>query len=331
MKTYCITGGCGSLGSAVVKALVARGDKVRVVDNLSRGNRDRLKGVDCDIWDSDITRFRSDWAFQYKTDCVIHMAAINGTKNFYERPDEVLDVSIRGTLNVLDWCKEYDIPELLFVSSSEVYQEAPIIPTPEDVPLVVPDLWNPRYSYGGGKIAAELLAVHCGQFLKRMMIVRPHNIYGPDMGYDHAIPQFIRFMLPRVPVAQKIADGSLCGGPLDAVIPVPIQGTGEESRAFCYIDDFVSGLLTVLDKGENRNVYHIGTEEEWAINDLVWELGQIFKVPVSVFPSQPLQKGSPPHRCPDTSKIKQLGWTPIISLREGLRRTVEWYRENASK
>ena len=316
MKTYIVTGGCGSLGSAVVKALIARGDKVRVVDDMSRGNADRFKGMDVDLCQASVS-FPSmiPWPFQYPTDCVIHMAAINGTKNFYERPDEVLDTSIRGMIHVLNWCQNSHIPELLFVSSSEVYQDAPIIPTPEDIPLVVPDLFNPRYSYGGGKIAAELLAVHCGQFLKKMMIARPHNIYGPDMGMDHVIPQLIEKFL-----------GSFDDfwGP----VQIGIQGTGKESRSFCYIDDFVSGLLTVLDKGENRNVYHIGNEEEKTTNELVWELGKVFGVSACSYLEQPLQKGSPSRRCPDNSKLKALGWEPKISLEEGLRKTVQWYRES---
>lgn len=319
MKTYLITGGSGYLGSAVVKALVARGDRVRVMDDFSRGDKGRLWGVACDIWEANVTTSRAEWAFQYPTDCVIHMAAINGTKNFYERPGDVLEVSVRGMLNVLDWCKQYDIPEMVFVSSSEVYQDALTIPTPEDVVLVVPNLWNPRYSYGGGKIAAELLAVHCGQFLKRMCIVRPHNIYSGGAGNDHVIPSLIQQIINRP---------KLNGIEVAFTGDVAIQGDGQETRSFCYVDDFVSGMLTVLDKGDNRQVYNIGNPEEIKIEQLVYEVGRACGVHAFPVFGGPSPKGSPHRRCPDMSKLKQLGWNPTIDLAEGLSRTVSWYRKN---
>lgn len=322
MKTYIVTGGAGSLGSVVVKALMTRGDKVRVVDDMSRGNTDRFKGMDVDLCQASISYpSMIPWPFQYPADCVIHMAAINGTKNFYERPDVVLDTSIRGMIHVLNWCRDFHIPELLFVSSSEVYQNAPIIPTPEDIPLIVPDLSNPRYSYGGGKIAAELLAVHCGKFLKRMMIVRPHNCYSGDMAPDHVIPSLIEKILNPVLWAHNKATSNA----------IPIQGTGQETRSFCYIDDFVSGLLTVLDKGENRQVYNIGTQDEISIADLVSKVGAVCGIVAHPILSQPLQKGSPSRRCPDNTKLRELGWEPKISLEEGLKKTVQWYRENTNE
>ena len=96
-------------------------------------------------------------------DCVCHLAYINGTEFFYDQPELILEVAVKGMMNVLDACLADGVRDLIVASSSEVYQTPPTIPTPEDVPLVVPDVINPRYSYGGGKIVSELLAVNYGR------------------------------------------------------------------------------------------------------------------------------------------------------------------------
>ena len=126
---------------------------------------------------------------------VIHLAYINGTKNFYSNPNLVLDVAIKGLLNVLDGCVKYRIKELYLASSSEVYQTPLKIPTSENEMLKVPDVYNPRYSYGAGKILTEVMGINYGRkYFKKLIIFRPHNVYGPDMGNEHVIPQFIKRM-----------------------------------------------------------------------------------------------------------------------------------------
>src|SRR5437667_216869 len=120
---------------------------------------------------------------------------------------------------------------LVRASSSEVYQSPPRVPTDETAPLSVPDPHNPRYSYGGGKIISELMALNYGRrHIPRVLLFRPHNVYGPDMGWEHVVPQ----LALRV---RKLARAS--AGPVD----LPIQGTGKETRAFVHIDDLVKGVL----------------------------------------------------------------------------------------
>ena len=122
----------------------------------------------------------------------MHAAFVNGTQFFYSMPQLVLDVGIRGMLNVLDACLAHDVPELFVASSSEVYQTPPRIPTDESVPFSIPDPMNPRYSYAAGKITSEMLAINYARtHFQRMVIFRPHNVYGPDMGWEHVIPQFV--------------------------------------------------------------------------------------------------------------------------------------------
>ena len=119
-------------------------------------------------------------------DEVHHLAFVNGTEFFYSQPDLVLDVGVRGMVNVIDACRKHGIGTLVLASSSEVYQTPPKVPTDETAPLAIPDPLNPRYSYGGGKLISELMAINYGRkYFNRVLIFRPHNVYGPDMGWEH--------------------------------------------------------------------------------------------------------------------------------------------------
>ncbi len=120
------------------------------------------------------------------TDCVVHLAAVNGTEYFYSKPHVVLDVGIVGMLNVIAACRQHGVSDLVVASSSEVYQLPPEIPTDETAPLTIPDPLNARYSYAGSKIASELLAINYGRHdFKCVTIFRPHNVYGPDMAWGN--------------------------------------------------------------------------------------------------------------------------------------------------
>ena len=153
---YLVTGGAGFIGSALTRKLVADGNEVCVLDDVSRGHQSRLDKAGCDIVSGDIRDPQAvDDAIKGCT-AVIHLAYLQGTQNFYTRPRQVLDVAMRGMVNVLSACERLGVRELLLVSSSEVYQVPPTVPTPETVPLMVPDPLNPRYSYGGGKSLASL-------------------------------------------------------------------------------------------------------------------------------------------------------------------------------
>jgi nucleoside-diphosphate-sugar epimerase len=302
---HLITGGGGFIGSALANRLVSEGHDVVAFDRFSRGKESRLvDGVQ--IYPGDIRNPGLVEAAASGCDTIWHLAYIQGTQTFYAEPAEVIDVALRGILNVLDIAEGKDF---FLVSSSEVYQEPPSYPTDETVPLVVPDVTNPRYSYGGGKIASEVATFAHADRLNRAVIVRPHNIYGPDMGTDHVIPEFVLRMQETGP-------------------DFPIQGTGRETRSFCYIDDCIDGLLTLYDKGAHRSVYHLGNPyEEWSIGGLAELIGERLGRKVRVVPGT-LPKGSPTRRLPDIGKMRALGYKPHVDLFTGLESTVEWYVRN---
>jgi dTDP-glucose 4,6-dehydratase/UDP-glucose 4-epimerase len=318
MKKYLVTGGTGFLGAALVQSLVKNGDRVRVLDNNSRGSLGRLGEVAeaVEFLEGDIRDPETVKNALRGMESVCHLAYVNGTRFFYEKPAYVLEVAVKGMMNVLDGCLANGVGELILASSSEVYQVPPQVPTAEDVPLVVPNPHNPRYSYGGGKIICELLALNYGRSgLERVVIFRPHNVYGPQMGWEHVIPEFVLRM--RELVQQH-----------PAKIPFPIQGNGQETRAFIYIDDFTHGLMQIIRKGEHLGIYHIGTMEETPVAQIAREVGRFYAREVEII-AGPLQLGSTPRRCPDTSRLQALGFAPQISLEQGIRLTTAWYDANA--
>jgi len=314
MSHHLITGGAGFIGSALAHRLIREGHKVTVLDRFSRGKTERLprevRTIAGDIRHADVVLHAAR-----DCDVIWHLAYVQGTQTFYADPKDVIDVALRGIVNVLGACEAMDQkPDLFLVSTSEVYQNPPagMFPTDETVPLSVPDVTNPRYSYGGGKIASEIATLAYAQagVLNRAVIVRPHNIYGPDMGREHVIPEFAIRMMGLVQSHGR---------------EFRIQGTGLETRSFCYIDDCVGGLMVLLEKGEDRNVYHLGNPaEEYTISDLALDVADWFGREIKVIPGE-LPKGSPTRRLPDISKLAALGYAPSVSLADGLAQTLSWY------
>ena len=314
-----VTGGSGFIGSGLVKALLRAGCRVRVLDDNSRGSSRRLADVakDIEFIAGDIRDAAAVDAAAQGTDEVHHLAFVNGTEFFYNTPDLVLDVGVRGMINVIDACRKQNVGTLVLASSSEVYQTPSKIPTAEDAPLVVPDVLNPRYSYGAGKLISEVMAVNFGRkYFERVLIFRPHNVYGPDMGFEHVIPQFA---LRLHETSRRQPSGRL---------RLEIQGTGEETRSFCYIDDLVAGVMVVREKGEHLAIYHVGTMEEVAIADLARRIAAHAGREIELVPGKAAVGGTM-RRCPDISKLAKLGYKPRVPLNEGLAPTLDWYWRNA--
>jgi nucleoside-diphosphate-sugar epimerase len=318
MSRILVTGGSGFIGSALVIALVKAGHTVRVLDDNSRGAPRRLEAVKSDIEfiSGDIRDAAAVESAVRGMDEVHHLAFVNGTEFFYSAPELVLDVGVKGMINVLDACRTTGIRNLILASSSEVYQTPPKVPTDETVPLLVPDATNPRYSYGGGKIISELMAINYGRKLfDRVLIFRPHNVYGPDMGFEHVVPQFA--LRVKKAVAQH-PSGKL---------PFEIQGDGRQTRSFCHVDDLVRGVMVMRDKGQHLGIYHVGTTEEVSIGDVARRIAAVAGREIE-FVSLPAPAGGTDRRCPDIGKLARLGYAPQVPLDEGLRPTVEWYWAN---
>jgi len=313
-KKILITGGTGFLGSNLTRYLVQEGYSVTVFDNDYRGSKKRLSDIknDFEFIKGDIRNSTHVNKALRNKNIVFHLAYINGTEFFYSKPELVLEVAVKGMMNVMDSAIKNKVEQIYYASSSEVYNEPKMFPTDESATLLIPDPKNPRFSYSGGKIISELIALNYGKkYFKKTVIFRPHNVYGPDMGNEHVIPQFSKRMNEL-----KNKKGSN--------FVFPIQGSGKESRAYIYVDDFIKGIGFLLKKGKNLEIYNIGTSKETTTTQLAEKIAKILQVKIKIKPGKILE-GSAKRRVPDISKIQMLGFSPSVTLEEGLLKTVNWY------
>lgn len=314
IKNYLVTGGTGFIGSAIVDRLSKLKDvKIIVFDNNSRLSRIKnSKNLHNVVYVNGDIRNHSklNTTFKkFKINTIIHLAYINGTKFFYEKPCEIIDVAAKGMQNIVELGIKYKTPNFFLASSSEVYHEPNLIPTPETIELKIPDIFNPRFSYGGGKIFCELMAANYGKkYYKKMIIFRPHNVYGSNMGNEHVIPEFIN----RLKLQKNTKPN------------FTIKGSGKEKRAFIHIDDFASAFMLILKKGKHLNVYNIGNNSMVTIKQLAGQISKIMKI-IPKYNYISIAKGGTKFRCPSIEKLKKLGYRQKINLFEGLKKTVSWY------
>ena len=323
MRRIIVTGGSGFIGYHLAAYLSSqRNTEVTVIDNHSRGTADEMfeeliSRDNINFLKEDLTAKNFYNKLHGRYDEIYHLAAINGTKNFYERPYEVLRVGILSLMNLLEWCNKENCGAFLFSSSSEAYagavnnflNERPeFIPSAENMPLVVDDVMNPRWSYGGSKIAGELLTVnYCRTAGVPFKIIRYHNVYGVRMGYDHVLPEFFKRVYEKVN-------------------PFPIFG-GEETRAFCAVEDAVKATeLVMLSEKCDGEIVHIGNSStEIKIIDLLKLVLDVadYHPKIEIHPAP---AGCVMRRCPNTEKLFALtGFKAAKTLEETLPKMYEWY------
>ena len=316
MATVLVTGAAGFIGFALAEALARRpGTELVVVDNFVRGERDAAYAALCarqnvTAFDLDLTDRAQFARLPGRVDVIFHMAALNGTQNFYERPYEVARCSTLPTFHLLDRYGGGSLERFVYAGSSEAYAGTVStfgwsVPTGEDVPLCISDPRNVRWSYGGSKLHGEVMLNAAGAELGvPFTIIRYHNVYGPRMGDKHVVPDFLNRMRSGV--------YSLYGH--------------EDTRAFMYIDDAVRATLELAAcPGAAGETVNVGSERETRILDLAREMMSLAGVAaeLELHDSPP---GSVRRRAPDTTKLKSLlGFHEEWSLREGLRRTMEFY------
>jgi UDP-glucuronate decarboxylase len=308
-KNVLVTGGAGFIGSWLCDVLVDLGAKVMVVDDFSTGrtkNIDHLmKNAKFRLMKSDVCRFRG----KEKFDVILHMAGHASPDEYQVHPIETLQTSAVGTKNMAELARKNDAI-LLFASTSEVYGDAEVIPTPESYWGKVNPV-GPRSCYDEGKRFAEALLVAYGmQYGLNVRVPRIFNSYGPrlreDGLYGRAMSRFI---------SQALTDQ-----------PITVYGDGKQTRSFCYIADTVTALMLLTENSKAKGeVINLGNTHEVTIIDLAEKVRQITKCK-STIEFHPLPKDDPKRRCPDTSKIKKLvGWKPNVVFDEGLKRTVLWF------
>ena len=317
MSNVLVTGAAGFIGFALADVLSTRADTtVYVVDNLIRGRGDAAYKELCSrdsvvAFDLDLTDRESVFKLPEAIDVILHMAALNGTQNFYERPYEVVRCSTLPTFHLLDRYGPLGrLQRFVYAGSSEAYAGTVTrfdwpVPTKEDVPLCIDDPSNLRWSYGGSKLHGELMVIAAGhQHKMDYTIVRYHNVYGPRMGDKHVVPDFLERMKNGV---------------------YELYGHSD-TRSFMYIDDAVKATLMLAESAAAVNeTVNVGSENEIEIVELARSMLQIAGVEAEI-ELHDSPKGSVPRRAPDTSKLKKLvGFKEEVTLAEGLKRTVGYY------
>jgi UDP-glucose 4-epimerase len=310
-----VTGGAGTIGSAVVRRLIGdAGFEVRVSDQREAPGWMRQS---CEVHTGDLRDL--DEARRAADGCgyVIHLAAIvGGIRNFHELPHTLLEVNNALYNAVFRAALEQRVTRLVYVSSSMVFERATEFPTTEEHLDVSP---TPRSAYGYSKLSGEVYcrAVHEEHGLP-YTICRPFNAYGagelpdPEPGIAHAVPDLI----------QKVLAGQR---------PLEIFGSGEQTRTLTHVDDIAEGIVTAMSSpaGENED-FNISAADELTVADIarvIWEA--CGKDPAAFeIKNMPSFEVDVQRRWPSVEKARKLlGWEARISVRDGIERTVEWMRE----
>ena len=304
---YLITGGAGFIGSHTADALVARGDSVVILDNLSTGNHHNIEHLignelvtfySGSILDSALVdRLVAD------VDHVVHLAAAVGVFTIVDKPLDSLRTNLHGTENVLDAAQKHDKP-VLIASSSEVYGKNAGGALNEESDRIVGSPLKSRWSYSEAKAIDESLGYfYYSELGVPVRIVRFFNTVGPRQvgSYGMVVPRFV--------------SAALAGEPLE------IYGTGEQSRCFCHVADAVAGMLSVIDSDQSvGSVYNIGNDREISIAALAsLVISRLESKSAVVKKSYDDAYGAGfedmQRRVPDISKIKSVtGWAPSRSL-----------------
>lgn len=305
-----VTGGAGFIGSNLVKQLSCMPEvqKVYCIDLPNSPRFQELRTIPkVVIVEADLNKSESIELLPDHPSVVFALAALNGTSRFYSNPWMVLKGSLLPTLNVIDRYKNES--PIVYSSSSEVYastveSHAGAIPTPENISPSLGDIHNPRWSYAGAKMLGEIAlnsaAIEHGA---SGAIVRYHNVFGPNMGLDHFIPDFISRAKNNV---RQISGG-------------------ENTRSFLYISDAIEGTIAAARMvSKEVPIYHLGTSDEMSIKQAADRILELMGQPSSDLKVSPAPAGSVARRCPDISKARnELGWIPKVTFEMGITKYLE--------
>ena len=311
-----VTGGAGFIGSHLIERLLEEGYEIVCLDNfndyynpeIKRSNikpflRERnFNLVEADIRDKDTLKKVFE---KYKFQKVIHLAAQAGVRLSLKQPNLYVDVNVNGTLNLLELSKEYKIKNFIFGSSSSVYGATKEIPFSEEGKL------KPISPYGVSKRTGELLcSTYNHLYNLPVTILRFFTVYGSRQRPDMAIYKFTKL--------------------IDEGKKIYLYGDGETSRDYTYVSDIIEGITFALNKDFNYEIFNLGDSNPTTLSHLISliekNLGKSAKI--KYLPEQP---GDPSITFADIGKSKRtLNYEPKVKIEEGIKRFVEWYKNEKS-
>jgi UDP-glucose 4-epimerase len=310
MALYLVTGGAGFIGSSLARALLARGDGVRIIDNFSSGKHENLADIidRVELVEGDILDDRALAKAIEGVEVVFHEAAIPSVPKSMAEPLENHAANATGTLRVLEHARRAGVQRLVYAASSAAYGDEPTLPKIETMPP------EPISPYGGSKLAGEqYMQIYAKSFGLPTVCLRYFNVFGPRQDpaseYAAVIPKFITTALAgRQP---------------------KIFGDGTQSRDFCYIDNVIEANFKAA-AGDARaisgRVFNIACGQATDLNRVVGLIGDILGRPIEPI-HEPERAGDIKHSWADISAARdRLRYTAAVSFAEGLRRTIDWYR-----
>lgn len=309
-KLYLVTGGAGFIGSHIAEALVKRGDRVRVLDNLMTGKRENLAHLTgkIEFIEADIRDYAATRQAMEGVQVVFHEAAIPSVPRSVADPQLSHDVNVNGTFNVLMAARDAGVKRLVFAASSSAYGDTEVLPKTETM------MPNPLSPYAAAKLVGEL---YCQTFTRvynlETVALRYFNVFGPRQDptspYSGVISKFVTSLLNNQAPT--------------------IFGDGEQSRDFTYIANVVDANLRAAEAQEaNGQVMNLGIGQRITLNQLFEELQKI--IGTNLHPDyKDTRAGDVRHSLADIARAETLlGYRPLVGLAEGLKHTVDWYQEN---
>ena len=304
MRRALVTGGAGFIGSNLVRALLERGDDVRVLDNFSTGFRENLDGVDVDIVEGELRSYERVHNAVRGVEVVYHLGALGSVPRSVQDPLTSSAVNVEGTLNVLLAARDEGVRRVVFSSSTSVYGSTRELPTREDAP---PDPISP---YGVAKLAAERYCISFSRVYESFesVVLRYFNVFGPRQSpfsqYAAVVPRFVTA--------------------IEAGETIEIHGDGEQSRDFTYVGNVVDATILAGEAaGASGEIFNVAAGAPASVNELADTVGDILGKPVRRVHLPP-RAGDIRNSWADLDKARRiLGYEPQCELHDGLRRTIE--------
>ena len=320
-KTVLIAGGRGFLGTYFTSVLtkinetLSKPMKIIALDSLitSKDKKDSVN-QNIEFLEQDISK---SFEIDDNVDYIIHAASIASPPTYRKFPIKTVDVNYQGTKNLLEIAKEKKVRSMLLLSSSEIYGDPEIFPTPESYVGKV-SCTGPRACYDESKRLAETISIlYFQQYKIPIKIARPFNVYGPYLNLDDGriIPDFMNNAINKSQII--------------------IHSDGSPTRSFCYVSDAIGGFFKLLLSKHDGIICNVGNDEEVSVKNVADTIKNIVAKPISIKiieSNDPnYTKDNPQRRCPDLSLIKKsVNYIPKIDLEEGLKRVYKWYRSNLS-
>jgi len=317
-KKAFVTGGAGFIGSHLAERLLNDGYYVVVVDNLSTGS---LKNIETlkdderfDFIEGDVQNVNLVEDVISSCDIIFHLAASVGVRLIADNPVQTIETNIRGTEVVLKACNKFK-KKVLLASTSEIYGKSESVPFSEDDDIVFGSTQLPRWSYACSKAIDEFLGLaFYKQYGLNVVIARFFNTIGPRQTgqYGMVVPRFVESALKNESVL--------------------IYGTGQQSRCFCYVDDVIDAIITLINCDDAAGeVYNVGSTEEVTIEELADKIIELTKSKsekkfIAYKEAYGMPMDDMMRRVPSTNRIKQaVGWEPKTNLTKSLKLIIDSY------